>query len=118
MPNNKARVKQEKNRRWVVVIDKNTKEELAVVRLTTKKSKNSTLLNGYKTGNGKDTYFKHFVETTDNEGKPIKVDGKKFAENLKKYDLTSDQIKRVQNTVLHHTKISSENLKKIKELKK
>ena len=102
----------------MVVIDKNSKEELAVVKLTTKKSSNSTELEGYKKGNKKTTYFGHFVETYDNEGKPITVDGVKFKENRSNYDLTSTQVKQVQNKVYSHVKQAEINNKKIKRLKK
>lgn len=61
-----------KNKRIVAVIDSNSADELAVVRLTTQKQANTTELPTYKKGNKKETRFKHFVEITDNEGKPIK----------------------------------------------
>lgn len=107
-----------KERRWVVVIDKNTNEELAIIRLTDEKQPNTTRLSSYKKGNKKDTYFKHFVEIEDNEGNAIRVDGKKFIENLKQFDLSAREVDFVKDKVLNHTKQSQENRKKISDLKK
>ena len=117
LPSKKSKVKELKQRRWVAVIDKNTNEELAVVRLTDENQQNTTLLKGYKKGNKKDTYFKHFVEVEDDQGNPIKVDGVKFVENDKKYDLTSKQVKKIKEKVLYKVKQSSENKIKIASLK-
>lgn len=106
-----------KDKRWIAVIAVNDKGELAVVRLTTEKQANTTKLKGYKKGNGQTTYFKHFVEINDNQGKPIRIDGVRFIENPKKYDLNDEQVKQVQDKVLNHSKPSSENRKKISKLK-
>lgn len=106
-----------KDKRWIAVIAVNDKGELAVVRLTTEKQSNTTKLKGYKKGNGQTTYFKHFVEIKDNQGKPIRIDGVRFIENPKKYDLNDEQVKQVQDKVLNHSKPSSENRKKISKLK-
>ena len=91
---------------------------MAVVRLTRQKQKNTTSLPTYKKGNRATTNFKHFVEIEDNEGNPIKVDGKKFQENPKNLDLNADELARVKNKVLEHCIQSSENKKKIADLKK
>lgn len=117
LPSDPKRVRQLKDRRWVVVIDKNTNEELAVVRLTDEKQPNTTKLSSYKKGNKKDTYFKHFVEIEDNEGNAIRVDGKKFLENAKQYDLTVKEMKFLRDKVLNHSKQSQENRDKILILK-
>lgn len=61
LPYDPKKVRELKDKRWVVVIDKNTNEELAVVRLTDERQPNTTHLPTYKKGNRKDTYFKHFV---------------------------------------------------------
>lgn len=71
----------------------------------------------YKKGNGERSFFKHFVETKDNAGGPIKVDGKKFKENAKNNDLTREEVLFVRDKVLGHVKQSSENKKKIATLK-
>ena len=118
LPIVKKRSKELKDERWVAVIDKNTNEELAIVRLTTKKQPKTTFLRKTKKqGNKVETRFKHFVETEDNEGNAIRVDGKRFIENLQKYDLTANEITKVRDKVLHHSKQSSENRKKIEKLK-
>ena len=106
-----------KNKRIVAVIDSNSADELAVVRLTTQKQANTTELPTYKKGNKKETRFKHFVEITDNEGKPIKIDGIKFIENGKEYDLSVSELRRVSEHVLKHTAQAEENKKKIAKLK-
>ena len=80
-------------------------------------SDNATILKGRKQGNGKTTYFKHFVEITDNENKPIKIDGKKFIENPWGYDLDEQQIIEIQNKVYKHSTQATENKKKIADLK-
>lgn len=117
LPYDPKKVRELKDRRWVAVIDKNTDEELAVVRLTDERQPNTTRLPTYKKGNRKDTYFKHFVETEDSEGNAIRVDGKKFIENLANYDLSSKEISLVKDKVLKHTRQSQENLQKINRLK-
>ena len=88
-----------KTKRRVVVVDSNRYDELAVVRLTTQNQPNTTELRTYKKGNGKTTYFKHFVEIMDDEGNPIKIDGKKFIENPWAWDLSADEIEYVRRGV-------------------
>lgn len=104
--------------RRAVVIDSNRKDELAVVKLTTSKQPNTSPLPSYKQGNGKPTQFKHFVETQDNEGNPIKVDGKKFKENPWAYDLSASEVNHVRKVVLEETRQSKTNKEKIAALKK
>ena len=118
LPYSEKDVQELKDKRWVAVIDKNTNEELAIVRLTKEKQPNTTFLHTSK-NNGKEveTRFKHFVETEDNEGNAIRVDGKKFIENLQKYDLKATEVKKVRDKVLYHSKQSTENKRKIEELK-
>lgn len=106
-----------KEKRWIAVIAVNEKGELAVVRLTTEKQANTTELKNYDKGNGKTTYFKHFVEINDNQGKPIRIDGVRFIENPPEKDLTQSQVDKVKDKVLNHSKQSQENRKKIAELK-
>lgn len=117
LPYNEKKIKQLKDKRWVVVIDKNTDEELAIVRLTDEKQPNTTYLPTYKKGNKRDTYFKHFVETKDDEGNAIRVDGKKFLENATEYDLSKKELKFLRDKVLNHSKQSQENRNKILILK-
>ncbi len=117
LPYKKNKVQELKSHRWVVVIDKNADEEFAVVRLTDEDQPNTTYLPTYKKGNRKKTYFKHFVETEDNEGAPIRSDGKKFIENEAKYDLSAGEVKYVRKKVLDHSKQSKANREKIFRLK-
>lgn len=119
LPQEKGKVKELKNKRWVAVIDSNQKNELAVVRLTDEEQKNTTELPTYKKGNKRKTHFKHFVETEDNEGKPIKATKNgKFQENSPAYDLSARELVKIKDKVLNHTKQSSENRKKIEKLHK
>ncbi|MCI8820677.1 MAG: hypothetical protein HFK02_04660 [Clostridia bacterium] len=113
----KGIVSKPKDKRWIAVIDFNDKGELAVVKLTTEKQSNTSKLSGYKKGNGKTTYFKHFVEIKDSDGNAIRIDGVRFIANPKKYDLNIRQANEVRKTVLNHTRQSTENKKKIAALK-
>lgn len=106
-----------KTKRRVVVVDSNRYDELAVVRLTTQNQPNTTELRTYKKGNGKTTYFKHFVEIMDDEGNPIKIDGKKFIENPWAWDLSADEIEYVRRGVFEGKRQSDDNKKKIAALK-
>ena len=106
-----------KTKRRVVVVDSNRYDELAVVRLTTQNQPNTTELRTYKKGNGKTTYFKHFVEIMDDEGNPIKIDGKKFIENPWAWDLSNSEMNEVYNAVFKHSQQAGTNIDKIKRLK-
>lgn len=106
-----------KDKRVVAVIDSNSADELAVVRLTTQIQPNTKPLPTYIKGNKKKTRFKNFVEVTDNEGNAIKLDGIKFIENGKEYDLSVSELKKIRDTVLKHSPQADENRKKISELK-
>ena len=119
MPQKDGQVKELKDKRWVAVIDSNEKNELAVVRLTDEQQENTTALPTYKKGNGRDTYFKHFVEIEDNEGNRIKATKNgKFQENTDDYDLSEREVKKVKDKVLNHTKQSSKNRDNIEKLHK
>ena len=106
-----------KTKRLVAIVDSNRYDELAVVRLTTQNQPNTTELRTYKKGNGKTTYFKHFVEIMDNEGNPIKIDGNKFIENPRAWDLSADEIEYVRRGVFEGKRQSDDNKKKIAALK-
>lgn len=109
--------KDPKEERRIIIIDSNRRDELAVVRFSTKNQPNTTALPTYKKGNKKASYFRHFVEIQDNEGNAIKVDGKRFKENSRRDDLTPDELKKVKNTVLYHVKQSQTNREAIQKLK-
>lgn len=117
LPYDEKKSKALKDKRWVVVVDKNTNEELAIVRLTDEKQANTTHLATYKKGNGRDTYFKHFVEIEDKDGNAIRVDDEKFLENAKVYDLSKDEINLIQKVVRGHCKQASANKEKLTKLK-
>lgn len=116
LPIIKGKSQELKDERWVVVIDKNTNEELAVVRLTSQNQANTTYLPTYKHGNMKETYFKNFVEIEDNEGNPIVVDNVKFKANNASNNLTKDELKTVQTTVRAHCVQAQSNSDKIEQL--
>lgn len=119
LPQEKSKVEELKEKRWVAVIDSNQKNELAVVRLTDEKQENTTALPTYKKGNKRDTYFKHFVEIEDNEGNAIKATPQgKFQENPPDLDLTAREIADIKEKVLNHTKQTSKNRENIEKLHK
>lgn len=102
--------------RWVAVIDVNDDAELAVVRMTTRKQKNTFPLDTYRRGNKRKTRIKTFVETEDREGNPIAVDGVRFIENPHTEDLSRSEVDFITEQVTIHAKQSSENRKKLKKL--
>lgn len=73
-------------KRPVVVIEANACNELAVVPLSTTPGKNRTKLPNYQQGQ---SYFKHFVEIEDDEGKPIRIN-QKFKENHPNMDVSRE----------------------------
>lgn len=97
-----------------VVIETNKRNELAIVSLSGHSGKNKTLLKSYQKG---ETYFKHFVETKDNEGKPIVVN-RKFRENHKNQDLSQKDILKIKKKIFNNVKQKNENLIKIKGFRK
>ena len=80
-------------RRTHVVIETN-KDDLALVRLTTKKP-NSTQLKKYKDGS---SYFKHFVEVEDTKKNPLRV-GKDITQNHENMDVSSDSVKFIRKKI-------------------
>lgn len=75
--------------RKAVVVDSNSQDELAVVKLTTSPKGRSIV-------GEKKSKYKPFIETLDDDGKPIKL-GKKFKENKTSKDLS----KRDTNAIKH-----------------
>lgn len=98
-----------KKTRPVVVIDNNERNELAVVPLSSKKGANRTRLPKYQ--NGK-SYFKHFVEIEDDDGKPIVVNHK-FRENHKNMDVSRRDVENIRHTVFNVSKQKQRNNKLI-----
>ena len=101
-------------KRPVVVIETNARNELAVVPLSSREGKNRTRLKNYQQGQ---SYFKHFVEIEDNEGKPIKVNSK-FKENHPNMDVSRENVDMIVNTILNHSKPMKDNRWKIKRFRK
>lgn len=95
--------------RPVVVIEANARNDLAVVPLSSRKGKDRTRLKDYQQGQ---SYFKHYVETQDNEGKPIRVN-EKFKENHPNMDVSREDVKKIKDKVLSKSKPALENRKKM-----
>ncbi len=96
--------------RPVVVVD-NNKNDLAVVPLSTTPGKNRTELKGYKNPKtNRPTYYKHYLETKDNEGQPIRVNDK-FRENHKNMDVSRDQVLDIRQKILTDVRTKQRNRK-------
>ena len=96
--------------RPVIVADKVTnpigEEEFAVIPGSTKKTQNTT-----KYGNYGIDYYRHNIEVEDDEGKPISLNNKfQITKNCSK--LPEGEVNKIRDTVLNHTRFSSENRKK------
>lgn len=104
--------------RPVVVVDNNAKNELAVVPLSSKNGINRTELKGYKNPkNHKKTYYKHFLEIEDNEGKPIMVN-EKFRENHKNMDISHEDIEAIRETIFTKSRTKQHNIKQLSKFKR
>ena len=102
-------------KRPLVVIEANSKNDLAVVPLSSRDGKNRTELKGARTNNKK-SFFKHFVEIADNEGKPIRINDK-FKENHKNMDISQKDVENIRNIVFNHSKPKEENKKLISKFR-
>lgn len=100
--------------RPVVVIETNDRNELAVVSLSSRDGKHRTRLDKYQDGK---SYYKHFVEIEDNEGKPIKI-GEKFRENHKNQDVSEADVKSIRAKVFEHSAPKQANLQKMQKFRK
>lgn len=99
-----------KKTRPVVVVD-TFEENLAVVSLSSKKGANRTEIKGYKNKKtGQNTYYEHYLEIEDNEGKPIRVNDK-FRENHKNMDLSREVVLDIRQNILTKAKIKQRNKK-------
>ena len=98
--------------RKVVVVDSNRKDELAVVKLSTK---GKHKVSNYK--NNKSTY-KPIIETKDNKSKPIKI-GTKFKKNKDSDSISKSSINKIKKDCLVKTKSKTKknNARKLKQLK-
>lgn len=99
--------------RPVVVIEASKNNELAVVPLSTSKGKNRTRMKNYQQGQ---SYFKHYVEIHDDEGKPIKVN-QKFKENYPSNDVSALDVSRITDKVLNKSRPASENRAKLEKFR-
>ncbi len=95
--------------RPVVVIEANENNDLAVVPLSSRQGKNRTRLKNYQQGQ---SYFKHYVEIQDDEGKPIRVN-KKFRENHPNMDVSRQDVERITDKVLYRSQPAKENRRKM-----
>ncbi|MCX4366489.1 MAG: hypothetical protein OSJ67_00615 [Clostridia bacterium] len=102
-------------KRPLVVIEANSKNDLAVVPLSSRDGKNRTELKEARTNNKK-SFFKHFVEIADNEGKPIRINDK-FKENHKNMDISQKDVENIRNIVFNHSKPKEENKKLISKFR-
>jgi len=96
--------------REVIVIDSNRENELVVVKGSTK---------GKPIDGLNKTKFKPFVETKDNEGKPIKI-GIKFIENKPQRDLNQHQVNQIKKELFKNASkgLIRQNKYKVKKIKK
>lgn len=99
--------------RPVVVIEANKDNELAVVPLSSRSGRNRTQLKNYQQGQ---SYFKHFVEVEDNEGKPIRVNDK-FRENHPNMDVAQRDVGVIKDKVLYHSTQAADNRAKMKRFR-
>ena len=93
--------------RKVVVVDSNRADELAVVKLTT--SNQGTPLPDYQQGKSK---YRPFIETKDNDNKPIKI-GKKFHSNKPTKDMSQKDV----NQIKRDSVVRKDNRDKLRKLK-
>lgn len=103
-----------KKERPVVVIETNDYNDLAVVPLSSREGKNRTRLKNYQQGQ---SYFKHYVEIEDDEGKPIRVN-KKFRENHPNMDISSKDVAFIKDKVFYHSIPMQKNKKEIDKFRK
>ena len=97
----------------MVVIEANSENELAVVPLSSGAGKNRTRLKNYQQGQ---SYFKHFVEIEDDEGKPIKINAK-FRENHPNMDVSKKDVESMRVILFNRSKPMNDNRKKLKRFR-
>lgn len=84
---------------------------MAVVPLSSKNGANRTEIKGYKNKKtGQNTYYKHYLEIKDNEGRPIRVN-EKFRENHKNMDISKKQVDEIRFTIFTKAKTKQRNKK-------
>jgi hypothetical protein len=107
--------------RMATIVDSNTKEEIAVVKLTT--SEKGTALPNYKNGKSK---YKNYIETVDSNGNPIRItpvtaDYKKSQkprfEADKKNALSKQEVNKIKKDCINDPITGKENRKRLHNLK-
>ncbi len=102
--------------RRVGVIGSNSNGDAAIVKLSTK---GRHKLDDYS--NGK-TRYNAYIETKDNKGRRIRVDGKKFKENGSERDLSKNAVEQIKENCLRNAETSKslrdENLKRYNRIVK
>lgn len=94
-------------KRPIVAIDSNQYGEIVAVPLSSRKGANRTRLKNYQQGN---SYYKHYVEIVDDEGKPIKANNK-FMANHKNMDVSKKDVDEIRKTVFSSSKQKQRNKK-------
>ena len=102
LPWEKGKKPKSKNRP-VIVVDKNQHEDLVIIPGSTRDTANTTYYGKYGI-----EFYRHNIEIEDNEGKPIRK-GEKFRETQNCSKLPFDEVKKIRERVINHTKFSSEN---------
>lgn len=101
--------------RRVGVVDSNSKDELAIIKLGTK-GRHS--LEDYLKGKSR---YNAYIEIEDNKGNKIKIDGVRFVENSRKRDLSKKQVLNMKKNALKNSETSNtlkrSNKKKLHKLK-
>ena len=100
--------------RPVVVIEDNGKNDLAVVPLSSRNGKDRTRLRNYQQGQ---SYYKHYVEIEDDEGKPIRIN-EKFKENHPNMDVSGEDVEKIRDKVFNHSRPAIKNRKKMDKFRK
>ncbi len=101
--------------RRVGVVDSNSKDELAVVKLGTK-GRHS--LDNYLNGKSK---YNAYIEIEDNKGNRIKIDGVRFVENNTRRDIGHEDVTKIKKDCLLNPKtnnqLKKENRAKLRQIK-
>jgi len=105
-----------KTYRRSAVLDTNELDELALVKLYGNDGKTGIHLPNYQDGY---SLFRPFIETKDENGKPIKI-SEKFVEQHESNDLSIKDIQKIRRALFNkkNKKVYEENSSKIIELKK
>lgn len=107
------KAKQPEKARPVVVIETNARNDLAVVQLSSRNGKDRTRLKNYQQGQ---SYFKHYVEIMDDEGKPIRINHK-FKENHPNMDVSGEDVAFIKDKVFNHSKPMQKNKQRINQFR-